>query len=119
MIVRRASGALVVEEDGGFFAAIDPTVTLELKREGLARELISRVQRMRKEAGLAVSDRIALTVAGTDEVRAVISVHGDWIAAEVLAAELVIKGELTDRYDAMQELDLDGAVARVAFTRIQ
>jgi hypothetical protein len=46
-------------------------------------------------------------------------VHGDWIAAEVLAAELVIKGELTDRYDAMQELDLDGAVARVAFTRIQ
>jgi isoleucyl-tRNA synthetase len=118
-IVRRASGALVVEEDGGFFAAIDPTVTLELKREGLARELISRVQRMRKEAGLAVSDRIALTVAGTDEVRAVISVHGDWIAAEVLAAELVIKGELTDRYDAMQELDLDGAVARVAFTRIQ
>jgi isoleucyl-tRNA synthetase len=118
-IVRRASGALVVEEDGGFFAAIDPTVTLELKREGLARELISRVQRMRKEAGLAVSDRIALTVAGIDEVRAVISVHGDWIAAEVLAAELVIKGELTDRYDAMQELDLDGAVARVAFTRIQ
>ena len=118
-IIRRASGALVVEEDGGFFAAIDPTITLELKREGLARELVSRVQRMRKEAGLAVSDRIALTVIGTDEVRAVLEAHGEWIASEVLATELVTDGELTGRYDAMQELDLDGVVARVAFTRIQ
>ena len=59
-IIRRASGALAVQEDGGFFAAIDPTVTPELRREGQAREVISRVQRMRKEAGLAVSDRIVL-----------------------------------------------------------
>ena len=118
-IIRRASGELVVEEDGGFFAAIDPTVTLELKREGLARELISRVQRMRKEAGLAVSDRIVLTVLGGDEVRAVLDAHGEWIASEVLATELVTNGELTGRYDATQELDLDGSIARVAFTRIE
>src|SRR5256714_7438172 len=117
-IIRRASGALVVEEDGGFFAAIDPTVTLELKREGLARELISRVQRMRKEAGLAVSDRIVLTVVGPDEIRAIVDVHGEWIASEVLATELVFADELTGRYDATQELDLEGIVIRVAFTRI-
>jgi isoleucyl-tRNA synthetase len=118
-IIRRASGALVVEEDGGFFAAIDPTVTTELRREGVARELISRVQRMRKEAGLAVSDRIALTVGGMDEIRAVITAHSEWIASEVLATELGFAEELTGRYDAMQELDLDGVQARVAFTRIQ
>ena len=118
-IIRRAAGALVVEEDGGFFAAIDPTVTVELKHEGLAREIISRVQRMRKEAALAVSDRIALAVGGPDEIRAVIEAHGDWIASEVLATELVCRDELTDRYDATQELDLDGVVVRVAFTRIQ
>ncbi|HEX4468613.1 MAG TPA: DUF5915 domain-containing protein, partial [Gemmatimonadaceae bacterium] len=118
-IIRRASGALVVEEDGGFFAAIDPTVSLELRREGLARELISRVQRMRKEASLAVSDRIALTVGGSDEIRAVIDAHGDWIASEVLATELVFRDKLSDRYDAMQEFDLDEVVIRVAFTRIQ
>jgi isoleucyl-tRNA synthetase len=118
-VIRRASGALVVEEDGGFFAAIDPTVTLELKREGLARELISRVQRMRKEAALAVSDRLVLTVLGGEDVRAVIATHGDWIASEVLATELVTHGELTGHYDATQEIDLDGAVTRVAFTRIQ
>jgi isoleucyl-tRNA synthetase len=118
-IIRRASGALVVEEDGGFFAAIDPTVSLELRREGLARELISRVQRMRKEASLAVSDRIALTVGGSDEIRAVIDAHGDWIASEVLATELVFRDKLSDRYDAMQEFDLDEVVILVAFTRIQ
>jgi isoleucyl-tRNA synthetase len=118
-IIRRASGNLVVEEDNGFFAAIDPTVTLELRREGLAREMVSRVQRMRKEAGLAVSDRIALSIGGTDDIRAVVAAHGEWIASEVLATELVFAEELTGRYDAMQELDLDGVTARVAFTRIQ
>jgi len=118
-IVRRASGALVVEEDGGFFAAVDPTVTPELRLEGLARELISRVQRMRKEAGLAVSDRIALTVSGSDEIRAVVGAHGEWIASEVLATELVFRDALTARYDATQELDLDRMLVRVAFTRTQ
>ena len=118
-IIRRASGALVVEEDGGFFAAIDPTVTPELRLEGLARELISRVQRMRKEAGLAVSDRIVLTVSGADEIRAVVAAHGDWIASEVLATELVFAEELTGRHDAAQGFDLDGVPVRVAFTRIQ
>jgi isoleucyl-tRNA synthetase len=118
-IMRRASGALVVEESGGFFAAIEPTVTPKLRQEGLARELVSRVQRMRKEAGLAVSDRIALTVVGTDEIRAVITAHGDWIASEVLATELVFAEELTGRHDVTQDLDLDGVSVRVAFTRIQ
>ena len=118
-IIRRASGALVVEEDAGFFAAIDPTVTPELRREGLARELVSRVQRMRKEAALAVSDRIALTVIGTDEIRAVVTAHGDWIASEVLATELVFAEGLTGHHDATQDLELDGVPARVAFTRIQ
>jgi isoleucyl-tRNA synthetase len=118
-IIRRASGALVVEEDGGFFAAIDPVVTPELRREGLARELVSRVQRMRKEAGFAVSDRIALTISGTDEIRAVITAHGEWIASEVLATELVFAEELNGRYDATQEFELDGVGVRVAFTRIR
>ena len=118
-IIRRASGALVVEEDNGFFAAIDPTVTMHLRREGLAREIVSRVQRMRKEALLVVSDRIALTIAGADEIQAAVETHGRWIASEVLATELVFAEELKGRYDAMQELDLDGVAARVAFTRIQ
>ena len=117
-IIRRAAGALVVQEDGGFFAAIDPTVTPELKREGYARELISRVQRMRKESGFAVSDRIALTVGGGSEVKAVLDVHGAWIAEEVLATTLVFS-ERGEGDDHMHAIDLDGITAYVAITRIQ
>jgi isoleucyl-tRNA synthetase len=116
-IIRRATGALVVQEEGGFFAAVDPSLTRELKAEGLARELVSRVQRMRKEAGLAVSDRIVLTIAGGPEMREVLERHGPWIAAEVLAAELVAVDELSENYDATQTVDLDGAAAHVAITK--
>jgi isoleucyl-tRNA synthetase len=117
--MRRASGALAVQENGGFFAAIDPTVTPALKREGCARELISRVQRMRKEAGLAVSDRISLTVAGDQVVNEVIGAHGAWIADEVLAAELVfVAAAGEDQQRDMHDIDLDGTTARVAITRI-
>jgi isoleucyl-tRNA synthetase len=120
-IVRRASGTLVVQEDGGFFAAIDPTVTPELKREGYARELISRVQRMRKESGYAVSDRIVLTVAGGAEVKTVIDAHGAWISDEVLATELryVELGESDVAPRDMHAIDLDGITAHVAITRIE
>jgi isoleucyl-tRNA synthetase len=120
-IVRRASGALAVEEDGGFFAAIDPTITPELRTEGYARELISRVQRMRKESGFAVSDRIVLTVAGGGEVQDVIDAHGAWIADEVLAAELVVVREDALPRNGLEfhSIDLDGITARVAITRIQ
>jgi isoleucyl-tRNA synthetase len=116
-ILRRASGDLVVQEEGGFFAAVDPAVTAELRREGQARELISRVQRMRKEAGLAVSDRIVLTVAGSADVHAITREHGDWIAGEVLATELRTMPELSGDHLATQSVELDGFVAHVAITR--
>jgi isoleucyl-tRNA synthetase len=117
-IIRRASGALAVQEHGGFFAAIDATVTPELRREGQARELISRVQRMRKEAGLAVSDRIALSLSGDSELKAVIDEHRAWIADEVLATELVFDSTGADT-QGKQSIDLDGFTAYVAITRIQ
>jgi isoleucyl-tRNA synthetase len=118
-IIRRATGALVVQEEGGFFAAVDPSLTPDLKAEGLARELVSRVQRMRKEAGLAVSDRIVLLIAGGPEVREILDRHGPWIAAEVLAAELVAGNGLSGNYDATQTVDLDGVTADVAITKVR
>ena len=118
-IVRRASGDFVVEESAGFFAALDSTVTAEMRSEGLARELVSRVQRMRKEAGLAVSDRIVLTVAGDETVRRMVSAHRDWIAAEVLAREIVLADEIADHHLAVQTVELDeGVTARIALTRV-
>jgi isoleucyl-tRNA synthetase len=119
-IIRRASGDLVVQEDAGFFAAIDATVTPELELEGYARELVSRVQRMRKEAGFAVSDRIALTLGGGSDVHAVVRAHRAWIADEVLATELVLvdRAESGATQGDLQPVDLDGMTALVAITRI-
>src|SRR5262249_35778882 len=113
-IMRRASGDLVVQEDGGFFAAIDPAVTPELELEGYARELVSRVQRMRKEASFAVSDRITLTIGGGSDVHAVVRAHRAWIADETLATDVVLVGQ----QDGMSPVDLDGMTAFVAITRI-
>lgn len=118
IIVRRASSALVVEHDGSLFAAIDPTMTPELRREGLARELISRVQRMRKDAGLAVSDRIKLWMDGDEDVVQAAAAHRDWIADEVLATNVAVGEDGQGRpMLARQHVDLDGIQADLALTR--
>jgi len=119
-IIRRASGDLVVQEDGGFFAAIDPAVTPELELEGYARELVSRVQRMRKEASFAVSDRITLAIGGGSDVHAVVRAHRAWIADETLATDIVLVDSPSsgDANAGMTPVDLDGMTAFVAITRI-
>jgi isoleucyl-tRNA synthetase len=116
-IIRRASGELVVQEEHGFFAALDTTVTPELKLEGVAREVISRVQRMRKEAGLAVSDRIRLSISGDAPVLEAAEAHRGWIADEVLATELSVGGVPQEHMLARQAIDLDGIRADLALTR--
>jgi isoleucyl-tRNA synthetase len=116
-ILRRAAGDLVVQEYGGFFAALDKTVSPELRAEGLARELISRVQRMRKESGLAISDRIRLIIAGDRDILEAVKTHQEWIKGEVLATELVIAEDATQEQPGMTPVDLDGITARISITR--
>ncbi|WP_306519433.1 DUF5915 domain-containing protein, partial [Gemmatimonas sp.] len=125
-IIRRASGAAVVQEHGGYGVALDPTITPELRREGLAREVISRVQRLRKEAQLAVSDRIVLAVSGDAEVESAVAAYRSRIAEEVLAVRLLLGDEVdmpfADRGDdamwtATQSGDVDGRAFRFALTR--
>ncbi|HEU4993978.1 MAG TPA: isoleucine--tRNA ligase [Gemmatimonadaceae bacterium] len=118
-VLKSASGDLRVQEAAGFVAAIDPTVTDELRLEGLAREIVSRVQRMRKEASLAVSDRIRLSVAGGSDVQAAVSTHGAWIANEVLATDLLHEPGIFRDSLAEQVVDLDGVEARIALTRTE
>jgi isoleucyl-tRNA synthetase len=116
-IIRRATGDVVVAEADGRFVAIDPVVTPELRREGLAREVVSRVQRLRRDAGFAVSDRISLAVWGSAEAEEAVHAHEAWIAGEVLATELMIGRGNAAGKNATHTLDLDGVEVHVALTR--
>jgi len=116
-VVRRASGEMVVKEESGYFAALDPVVTRELRLEGLARELVSRVQRLRKELGFAVSDRVTLSVGGPVEIQEAVKAFQKWIADEVLARRVTV-GERMEGTHATHTFDLDGQSVEVALERV-
>ena len=78
----------LVSSVGGVTVALDISLDDALKGEGLARELVNRVQNLRKDAGLEVTDRIALTVDAAPEVEAVMKDNLDYIAHETLANEV-------------------------------
>ena len=114
-VVRRATGALTVKEENGRVAAIDPTVTPELRREGIARELVSQLQRLRRDLGFVVSDRIRVWIAAPAETYEAINEYAGWIANELLAREIVA-GE-APAGQQVHELDLDGSVVRAALSK--
>jgi isoleucyl-tRNA synthetase len=125
-IMRRAVGDLVVKEEAGYFAAIDPAVTPELRSEGIAREVVSRIQRLRKDLGFAVSDRITLDLFGDEIVQEALRQHHKWIADEVLALDVQVAStgdgdrvKDVSKNHATHRLDLDGLDVAVAITRIQ
>ena len=78
----------LVSSVGGVTVALDISLDDALKGEGLARELVNRVQNLRKDAGLEVTDRIALTVDAAPEVEAVMKENLGYIAHETLANEV-------------------------------
>ncbi len=73
---------------GGGFIVLDTAVTPALAEEGLARDIIRAVQQARKDAGLDVSDRIALEITGDATVEAAMIAHSKLIAAETLAESI-------------------------------
>jgi isoleucyl-tRNA synthetase len=82
---------------GGGFVLLDTTVTAQLAAEGLARDTIRWVQQERKNAGLDVSDRIALVITADAEATAALEQHRDLVASETLATDVSIEasGDLT------------------------
>jgi isoleucyl-tRNA synthetase len=89
LIERTPREETIVEPGSEFAVALDTHVTEELLLEGIARELISRVQRLRREAGLDVTDRITLTWRSEDpRIRSAIATHEGEIGAEVLAVSI-------------------------------
>ncbi len=117
-VVRKASGALIVSQDGLRFAAIDPTLTEALRREGLARELVSRVQRFRKESGLHVSDRITLWVIGPAALHEAVDAHRGWICDETLTLHLNVRDSAGPDIPPGTTADLDGVPVSLALQKV-
>ena len=105
--------AFGLAEEGGWAVALDLELDDDLRLEGLARELVRALNDRRKETGLAVSDRIAVTIEADGEVAAAIAAHHGYVAAEVLAVELVLGEAGPDAHS----LTVDGHPVRVAITR--
>jgi isoleucyl-tRNA synthetase len=81
-----------VERSGTHAVALNLELDEELRREGLAREVVHAVQAARKNAGLEVEDRISLTLTGDDELLAAARAHQDYVAGETLATSLAFDG---------------------------
>ena len=110
-IVEEARGDWVVRSEGRCTVGLDPTVTGPLRLEGLARELVNRIQRLRRDSGLAVSDRIRLGVAGGELVLSAAREHEAVIARETLAVAVEVGGRLDGSFDFIREAALDGEPA--------
>ena len=106
-----------VASEGAYVVALDPTVTPELVREGVARELVSRIQRLRKEAGYDVATRIVASVAGEEGVLSAAREHAEYIAGETLARELVVGSEL-EQADRVESVVIDGQTAVLAVRQL-
>ena len=85
----------VVANEGVLTVALDVTVTEELRREGIARELVSKIQNIRKSSGFEISDRIAVTLSSNENSDAAIEEHKAYICNQVLADSLTI-AEVTE-----------------------
>ena len=80
----------------GLTVALDVTINEELRKEGIARELINRIQNGRKETGLEVTDKIKLTILKTTDLQEAVTANENYIKAETLTNELVFVDDLKD-----------------------
>ncbi len=104
--------------DGQVTIGLHTELSPELLREGIAREVLNRVQTQRRGAGFEISDRVRLRLGGDAAVAEAVKSHGEWIAAEVLAPAGCTWMEQTD--DAFQAWELPGgSEVLVAMERIE
>ena len=80
----------LVANDGNLTVALEVELTDELRNEGMARELINRIQNIRKDIGLEIVDRIKVTIASQEQTDAAIAAFGEYIQSQVLADAIVI-----------------------------
>lgn len=99
----------LVANDSGITVALDITITDELRKEGIARELINRIQNIRKDSGFDVTDKIKITLEENKEIKEAVLANEDYIKSETLTSELNFVPELKEGI----ELEFDEFKTRV------
>lgn len=102
-----------VANEGALTVALDVEVTDELRREGIAREIIKKIQAMRKDSGLEITDRIAVTVSKNNCSDEAVEQFGEYISNQVLAGSLT----LCDNVEG-EAVELDGFSINVAIEKL-
>jgi len=103
-----------IVSDNGYLVGVDTNMTASLAKEGLARELVHRIQNMRRSSGLHVTDRISIHYQGSPEFTEVISSFRGYICEEVLADEIVISPAIEGSH--IENFEIDGLGLTIGIT---
>ena len=106
-------GWLVASSSTGLVVALDATITDELRAEGIARELVNRIQNLRKDTGLEVTDRIRILLQQQDTLEKAVRANEAYIKAETLANEILFADTLQG-----EEVAFDDIVTKIAVEKI-
>ena len=107
----------LVASEGSLTIALDVEITDDLRREGIARELVNRIQNLRKTTGFEVTDRIDTTIyADDDEITAALASFGEWIGAQTLSRS-VRQAPASEAGDAAREVEWTEGTIRIEVKR--
>ena len=113
IVQRDEREGMTVANERDITVALDTRLDERLIEEGCAREMINRIQNLRKEEGLEVSDRISLRIDGPPEIVQAVENFRDYIANETLALEVSIAADLQNAH----QVDIDGKLCQVAIKK--
>ena len=113
VVVRRSpKQGMIVANEGAIVVGLETALTPALISEGIAREFVSQVQNLRKEAGYSVSDRVNVVIQADDEVVAALDEHREYVTSELMADSLTT-GEVS-----AEPGDLNGHQVKISVERI-
>jgi len=97
----------LVANEGPITVALDINISEELKQEGMARELINRIQNIRKESGFDVTDKIKVIIEEHELIKDAIKIHGNYIGSQTLAESVKLAATLENKHSKRIDIDED------------
>ncbi|MBF0647783.1 isoleucine--tRNA ligase [Dysgonomonas sp. GY75] len=104
----------LVANAGKLTVALDVTITEDLRKEGIARELVNRIQNIRKSSGFDITDRINIKISDQEQIRSTVSEYKTYIASQVLADNIEL-----GNVENGQEIDMDDYILQVSVDKVR